>query len=100
MLRRMALVRTDVSEELSTSIISVTRIGELGTALAVTSNRRTLRRNSSQETPFFLATAMETSYVTMKLLFPAGTVRMQSAHRKHGFVEEEEDIAFNIDVSK
>jgi hypothetical protein len=38
------LVRTDVSEELSASIIRVTRIGELGT-LAVTSNRRTLRRN-------------------------------------------------------
>jgi hypothetical protein len=35
MLRRVALVRTDVSEELSASIIRVTRIGELGT-LAVT----------------------------------------------------------------
>jgi hypothetical protein len=42
MLRRVALVRTDVSEELSASIIRVTRIGELGT-LAVTSNRRRLR---------------------------------------------------------
>jgi hypothetical protein len=42
MLRRVALVRTDVSEDLSASIIMVTRIGELGT-LAVTSNRRTLR---------------------------------------------------------
>jgi hypothetical protein len=31
MLRRVALVRTDVSEELSTSFIMVTRIGELGT---------------------------------------------------------------------
>jgi hypothetical protein len=41
----VALVRTDVSEELSTSFIRVTRIGELGTTLAVTSNRRTLRRN-------------------------------------------------------
>jgi hypothetical protein len=41
MLRRVSLVRTDVSEELSTSIIRVTRIGELGTTLAVTSNRRT-----------------------------------------------------------
>jgi hypothetical protein len=30
MLRRMALVRTEVSEELSTSFIRVTRIGELG----------------------------------------------------------------------
>jgi hypothetical protein len=43
MLRRVALVRTDVSEELSASIIRVTRIGELGT-LAVTSNRRSVRR--------------------------------------------------------
>jgi hypothetical protein len=39
--RRVALVRTDVSEELSAFFISVTRIGELGTTLAVTSTRRT-----------------------------------------------------------
>jgi hypothetical protein len=45
MLHRVALVRTDVSEELSAYIIRVTRIGELGT-LAVNSYRRTLRRNS------------------------------------------------------
>jgi DNA-binding TFAR19-related protein (PDSD5 family) len=44
MLHRVALVRTDVSEELSTSVIRVTRIGELETTLAVTSNRRTLQR--------------------------------------------------------
>jgi hypothetical protein len=43
MLRRVAIVRTDVSEELGASIIRVTRIGELGTTLALTSNRRTLR---------------------------------------------------------
>jgi hypothetical protein len=42
----VALVRTDVSEELSASFIRVTRIGELGTTLAVTSNRRALRRNT------------------------------------------------------
>jgi hypothetical protein len=41
MLRRVALVRTDVSEEPSAYIIRMTRIGELGT-LAVTSNPRTL----------------------------------------------------------
>jgi hypothetical protein len=46
MLRCVALVRTDVSEELSTSFIRATRIGELGTTLAVTGNRRTLRRNT------------------------------------------------------
>jgi DNA-binding TFAR19-related protein (PDSD5 family) len=37
MLRRVALVRTDVAEELSASFIRVTRIGELGTTLAATS---------------------------------------------------------------
>jgi hypothetical protein len=46
MLRRVALVRTDVSEDLSTSFIKVTRIGELGTTLDVTSNRRKLRKNT------------------------------------------------------
>jgi hypothetical protein len=35
MLRRVALVRTDVSEELSANFIRVTRIGELGTTLAI-----------------------------------------------------------------
>jgi hypothetical protein len=38
--------KSDVSEEFSASFIRVTRIGELGTTLAVTSNRRTLRRNT------------------------------------------------------
>jgi hypothetical protein len=50
MLRRAALVRTDVSEERSASIIRGTRIGELGTKLVVSSNGRTLcprRRHSS-----------------------------------------------------
>jgi hypothetical protein len=46
MLRRVAFVRTDVSEEPSASFIRVTRIGELGTTLAATSNRRTLRRST------------------------------------------------------
>jgi hypothetical protein len=46
MLRRVALVRTDVSEERSASIIRETRIDKLGTTLAVTSNRRMLRRNT------------------------------------------------------
>jgi hypothetical protein len=39
MLRRVALVKTDVSEELSASFIRVTRIGELGTTLALTTQR-------------------------------------------------------------
>jgi hypothetical protein len=84
MLRRVALVRTDVSEEPSVTFIRVTRIGELGTTLAATSNRRKLRRNSfrpdeggarflrnvgsyksrtaltSQKTQFFIVTAVKT----------------------------------------
>jgi hypothetical protein len=44
MLRYVALVRADFSEEHSASIIRVTRIGELGT-LTVTTNRRTPRSN-------------------------------------------------------
>jgi hypothetical protein len=35
MLRHVALVRTDVSEELSASLVRVTTIGELGTMLLV-----------------------------------------------------------------
>jgi hypothetical protein len=41
-LSRVNLVGTDVSEEPGASIIRVTRIGELGTTLAVTNNRRTV----------------------------------------------------------
>jgi hypothetical protein len=48
MLRLVALVRTDVSDEPGAFYIRVTRIGELGTTLAATSNRRTLLGISSQ----------------------------------------------------
>jgi hypothetical protein len=37
MIRRVALIITDISEELHASIVRVTRIDELGTTLAVTS---------------------------------------------------------------
>jgi hypothetical protein len=47
MLCCLALVTTEVSEELSASFIKVARIGELGTTLPVTINRRTLRRNTT-----------------------------------------------------
>jgi hypothetical protein len=40
------LVRTNIPEECITSIIRVTRIGELGTTLEVASNRNTLWRNA------------------------------------------------------
>jgi hypothetical protein len=46
----VVFVRTDVSEELRASIIRVTRIGELGTTLAVTSNNNAA---------FFIVTSVE-----------------------------------------
>jgi hypothetical protein len=46
MLHRVALIRTYVSEERITSIISLSRMGELG-KLAVSSSRRRLRRNTT-----------------------------------------------------
>jgi hypothetical protein len=46
MIRRAVLVRTDISEERCDSIISVTRIVELGKSLAVTTNQRMLGRTS------------------------------------------------------
>jgi hypothetical protein len=79
MLRRVALLRTDASEELSASFIRVTRTGELGTTLAVTSNRRALRKVlpklrflqepngvTSQKTPFFIVTTVKTSNLTLE----------------------------------
>jgi hypothetical protein len=77
MLRRVDLVRTDVSDELSASFIKVTRIGELGTTLSVTSNRRTLRRNTkrSSEISVYLRTTWlyipEDGSIQFKLSIPS-----------------------------
>jgi hypothetical protein len=67
----VALVRTDVSEEPGASFIRGTKIGELGTTQAATSNRRTLRKNTTvflrsvrRLTPFFIVTAVKTSNIT------------------------------------
>jgi hypothetical protein len=54
MLRLVALARTDVSEEPGASFIRVTKIGELGTTQAATSNRHTLRRNSYNRIEFHI----------------------------------------------
>jgi hypothetical protein len=48
MLRCVALVITDISEEYITSIIRVTGSGKFGKTLAVTSNGSTFRHNSIQ----------------------------------------------------
>jgi hypothetical protein len=57
----VALVRTDVWEELSASVIRVTRIGELGTTLAVTSSVRRLLLTASvvPRSPILVTLMME-----------------------------------------
>jgi hypothetical protein len=48
MLRRVALVRVDVSEELSPSFIRETRLGEPGTTLAIFSQRASVSSYSKR----------------------------------------------------
>jgi hypothetical protein len=77
----VTLVRSDVSEEPGASFIRVTKIGELGTIQAATSNRRTLRRNTkphgvtTQKTPFFIVTAVKTSNLTHSSIFVSPSFR-------------------------
>jgi hypothetical protein len=62
MLRRVPLVRKDVSEELSASIIRVTRIGELGTTAKFPRRRHSSdieKLNKAQENPWLLKSASE-----------------------------------------
>jgi hypothetical protein len=66
MLRRVALVRTDVSEVLIAAVIRATRIGELETTLAATSNRRTLQRSTNHMTENVIITA---NVLPSKLIF-------------------------------
>jgi hypothetical protein len=88
MLRPAALVRTDVSEKLCAFFIRVTRIGELGTTLAVTYNRRRRclvppkRRFfqephgvTSQKTPFLIVAAVKTSNLTIRKTVRGGGER-------------------------
>jgi hypothetical protein len=85
MLRRVALVRTDVSDELRAYIIGVTRIGELGTSLAVTSNRRTLylrsvgrllvTANAVPSSPILVTLMMEALSSSETLVFTRATRR-------------------------
>jgi hypothetical protein len=73
MLHRLALVRTDVSEELSASIIRLRIIGQLGTLVTLmmealsSPKRRFLQEPHGlipQKTPFFIVTAVKTSNLT------------------------------------
>jgi hypothetical protein len=73
-LRRVALVRTDCSEELSASFIRVTRIGKLGTTLAVSSVHRLLVTASVVPSSPILVTLM------MEALSSSETSVLQESH--------------------
>jgi hypothetical protein len=68
MLSRLALVRTDVSAEPRASFIRVTRVGELGTTLAATSNQHTLRRNTSVRRLLVAASVVPSSQILVTLM--------------------------------
>jgi hypothetical protein len=80
MLRRMALVRTDVSEECVAFIIKAKRIVELGTALALTSNLSSLRL-------LITANVVRSSLILVTLMkevicFPETSVVTRATRRK------------------
>jgi hypothetical protein len=66
MLRRVALVRTDVSEELSPSI-KLTIIGEVGTTLAVSSVRQLLVTASVVPTSPILVTLVKQALISSEM---------------------------------
>jgi hypothetical protein len=68
LLRRVALVRTEVSEEPGASFIRVTKIGELGTTQATTSNRRTLRRSTK------ISNSLQSKCYPLCLTFKSGVL--------------------------
>jgi hypothetical protein len=68
MLCRVVLVKTYISEELNASFFRVTRIGELGSTLAVNSNRRTLRRNTSVRRLLVTVSVVPSSLILVTLM--------------------------------
>jgi hypothetical protein len=88
MLRRVSLVKTDVSKGLGASFIRVKRIGEVGTTLALASNRYRLRRNFTTANLhnfhyiciYAFATSASDSLIKKKgMLMPGGTLMYRNA---------------------
>jgi hypothetical protein len=59
MLRHVALVRTNVSEELSASIIRLTRLGELGTTYLCSVRQLLVTANVVPSSPILITPMME-----------------------------------------
>jgi hypothetical protein len=78
MLRRVALVRTGVSEELSAFFIMVTGICELATKLALTSNRLWLLVTAS-----FVASSLIPVTLMKEAIFSSDTLVLTGATRSN-----------------
>jgi hypothetical protein len=102
MLRRVAVVRINFSGELSASFIRATRIGELGTTLAVTSNRRTLRRNIRVRRLLVTAGVVPSSPILVTLMKEAlrsceTSILTRATQRKDAILQ---DLCYRGDVFK
>jgi hypothetical protein len=80
MLCRVALVRSDVSEERIASIIMIETITELGTTLAVIASLLLQERHgvTSQKTAIFIVNAVKTSNLAIHTCFLLSKKRLKS----------------------
>jgi hypothetical protein len=92
----VALVRTDVSEEHIASIIRVTRISELGTTLAATSNRNTLRRNTNVLLLLIIANVVPSSPILVTLMMEEIRSAETSALTRTALCDIPEDVILHI----
>jgi hypothetical protein len=82
LLRRVALVRTDVSEEPGASFIRVTKLGALGTTQAATSNR-VRRENLKSYAVNIVLRSLILSILMMEAILSSETWVLIKATRRH-----------------
>jgi hypothetical protein len=98
MLRRVALVRTDVSEEPSNSFIRVRRIGELGTTLAATSNRRRLVFLRSVRRLLVAASVVPSTPILVTLMESLVPPKRRDLREPHGVTSQKTPFFKNCGV--